>query len=48
LRDLRPARAAFAVAALPMGALVEIEAWAWVGGQKGKIIPFAGCYWRRK
>jgi 2-iminobutanoate/2-iminopropanoate deaminase len=29
--DPRPARSAFAVAALPMGALVEIEAWAYVG-----------------
>jgi 2-iminobutanoate/2-iminopropanoate deaminase len=28
--DPRPARSAFAVAALPMGALVEIEAWAFV------------------
>lgn len=27
----RPARSAFAVAELPLGALVEIEAWAWVG-----------------
>lgn len=27
----RPARSAFAVAGLPMGARVEIEAWAWVG-----------------
>jgi 2-iminobutanoate/2-iminopropanoate deaminase len=27
----RPARSAVAVAALPMGAAVEIEAWAWVG-----------------
>jgi 2-iminobutanoate/2-iminopropanoate deaminase len=27
----RPARSAFAVAALPLGALVEIEAWAYVG-----------------
>jgi 2-iminobutanoate/2-iminopropanoate deaminase len=27
----RPARSAFAVAALPRGAAVEIEAWAWVG-----------------
>lgn len=25
----RPARSAFAVAALPLGAAVEIEAWAW-------------------
>jgi len=29
--DHRPARSAFAVAALPIGALVEIEAWARVG-----------------
>jgi 2-iminobutanoate/2-iminopropanoate deaminase len=29
--DHRPARSAFAVAALPLGALVEIEAWAWMG-----------------
>jgi 2-iminobutanoate/2-iminopropanoate deaminase len=28
--DHRPARSAFAVAALPLGALVEIEAWAFV------------------
>lgn len=27
----RPARSAFAVAALPLGAAVEIEAWAYVG-----------------
>ncbi len=27
----RPARSAVAVAALPMGAVVEIEAWAWTG-----------------
>jgi 2-iminobutanoate/2-iminopropanoate deaminase len=27
----RPARSAIAVAGLPMGALVEIEAWAWAG-----------------
>jgi 2-iminobutanoate/2-iminopropanoate deaminase len=27
----RPARSAFAVAALPLGALVEIEAWAYLG-----------------
>ncbi len=30
--DHRPARSAVAVAALPLGALVEIEAWARVGG----------------
>jgi 2-iminobutanoate/2-iminopropanoate deaminase len=30
--DHRPARSAFAVAALPLGAAVEIEAWAWIGG----------------
>jgi 2-iminobutanoate/2-iminopropanoate deaminase len=29
--DHRPARSAFAVVALPLGASVEIEAWAWVG-----------------
>jgi 2-iminobutanoate/2-iminopropanoate deaminase len=29
--DHRPARSAIAVAALPMGGLVEIEAWARVG-----------------
>jgi len=29
--DHRPARSAVAVAALPMGARVEIEAWAWTG-----------------
>lgn len=28
--DHRPARSAFAVAGLPLGALVEIEAWAYV------------------
>ena len=31
LGDHRPARSAFAVGALPRGALVEIEAWAFVG-----------------
>jgi len=29
--DHRPARSAFAVAALPIGALVEVEAWAHLG-----------------
>jgi len=29
--ESRPARSAFAVAALPIGALVEIEAWAYTG-----------------
>ena len=29
--DHRPARSAVAVAGLPLGALVEIEAWTWVG-----------------
>lgn len=29
--DHRPARATIAVSGLPLGALVEIEAWAWVG-----------------
>jgi 2-iminobutanoate/2-iminopropanoate deaminase len=28
--DHRPARSAVAVAALPLAALVEVEAWAWV------------------
>jgi 2-iminobutanoate/2-iminopropanoate deaminase len=28
--DHRPARSAVAVAALPIGALIEVEAWAWV------------------
>ena len=28
----RPARSAIGVAELPLGALVEVEAWAWVGG----------------
>ena len=28
--DHRPARSAVAVAALPLGALIEVEAWAWV------------------
>jgi 2-iminobutanoate/2-iminopropanoate deaminase len=28
--DHRPARSAVAVAGLPLGALVEVEAWAWV------------------
>ena len=31
--DHRPARAAVAVADLPLGALVEIEAWAFAPGQ---------------
>ncbi|HEX8582182.1 MAG TPA: Rid family detoxifying hydrolase [Acidimicrobiales bacterium] len=30
--DHRPARSAVAVAALPLGAVVEVEAWAHVGG----------------
>ncbi len=29
--DHRPARSAIGVAELPLGALVEVEAWAWVG-----------------
>ena len=29
--DHRPARSAVGVAELPLGALVEVEAWAWVG-----------------
>lgn len=31
--DHRPARSAIGVAALPMGAQVEIEAWAYLGGR---------------
>lgn len=30
--DHRPARSTVAVAALPLGARVEVEAWAWLGG----------------
>ena len=30
--DHRPARSAIGVAELPLNALVEVEAWAWVGG----------------
>jgi len=33
LGESRPARSAVAVAALPMGALVEVEAWAHTGGE---------------
>ena len=29
--DRRPARSAIGVAELPLGALVELEAWAWLG-----------------
>ena len=29
--DHRPARSAIGVAELPLGALVEVEAWAWLG-----------------
>ena len=29
----RPARSCVAVVELPAGALVEVEAWAWVGGE---------------
>ena len=29
--DHRPARATVAVAGLPLGALVEVDGWAWVG-----------------
>ena len=32
--DHRPARSAVAVAALPMGGLVEVEAWAWAPGDR--------------
>ncbi|MGH9112121.1 MAG: RidA family protein [Acidimicrobiales bacterium] len=31
--DHRPARSAIGVAELPVGALVEVEAWAYVGGR---------------
>ncbi len=31
--DHRPTRSAVAVAALPVGARVEVEAWAYVGGK---------------
>ena len=31
----RPARSAIGVAALPLDAAVEIEAWAWVGDDAG-------------
>jgi 2-iminobutanoate/2-iminopropanoate deaminase len=31
--DHRPARSAVGVAELPIGALIEIEAWAWVGAR---------------
>ena len=31
--ETRPARSAFAVAALPVGALVEVEAWAFTGAR---------------
>jgi 2-iminobutanoate/2-iminopropanoate deaminase len=31
--DHRPARATVAVAGLPLNALVEVEAWAWVGNR---------------
>jgi len=34
LGDHRPARSVVAVQALPMGGLVEIEAWAYGGGQE--------------
>jgi 2-iminobutanoate/2-iminopropanoate deaminase len=30
--DHRPARSAIGVSELPLGALVEVEAWAWLGG----------------
>ena len=30
--DHRPARSAIGISELPLGALVEVEAWAWVGG----------------
>ncbi len=34
--DHRPARSAVAVAGLPLGALIEIEAWAYVGRGRGR------------
>ena len=34
--DHRPARSTVAVAGLPLGALIEIEAWAYVGRGRGK------------
>jgi 2-iminobutanoate/2-iminopropanoate deaminase len=34
--DHRPARSAVGVAELPIGALIEIEAWAWVGPAAGE------------
>ena len=36
--DHRPARSAFAVAALPLGALVEIEAWAYVRRTRDRMV----------
>ena len=37
--DHRPARSTVAVAGLPLGALIEIEAWAYVGRGRGKGVP---------
>ena len=34
--DHRPARSTVAVAGLPLGALIEIEAWAYVGRARGR------------
>lgn len=34
--DHLPSRSAVAVAGLPLGALVEIEAWAWLGASAGE------------
>lgn len=34
--DHLPSRSAVAVAGLPLGALVEIEAWAWLGSDSGE------------
>jgi len=36
LGDHRPARSLVAVAGLPLGALVEIEVWAYTGGDTGR------------
>ena len=41
--DHRPARSAFAVAELPMVALVEIEAWAYAPARPGRVIAVPGA-----
>jgi 2-iminobutanoate/2-iminopropanoate deaminase len=40
--DHRPARSAIGVAELPLNALVEIEAWAWVGAGEVGAGPAGG------